>query len=74
MIAIQALTATLGVDKKIVWRLDHLRKLRNATDYSGDLIPESAVKECVAQGEALLAKAQIWLRKNKPRLLAPRGG
>jgi hypothetical protein len=30
-----------------------LRKQRNLTEYSGDLIPESAVTECLAQAQSL---------------------
>jgi hypothetical protein len=41
---IQLLSKTLII-------LDALRKQRNVADYSGDLIPESAAKDCILQAE-----------------------
>jgi hypothetical protein len=67
--AIQTLPTTLGVDSQTLIRLDHLRKQRNLTEYSGDLIPESAVTECLAQAQSLYAVTQVWLKENKPDLL-----
>ncbi len=40
IVAIESLVSTLGIDARVVARLDHLRKLRNAAEYSGDIIPE----------------------------------
>src|SRR6185437_10808358 len=51
--AIQTLPTTLGVDGQTVVRLDHLRKQRNLTEYTGDPIPESAVTECLARARSL---------------------
>lgn len=31
-----------------------MRKQRNVADYSGDIVPESAVKDCISQAEKLL--------------------
>jgi hypothetical protein len=62
--AIQTLQLTLGVDAKTIIRLDHLRKQRNATEYSGDLVPETAVTECLAQAESLREVALDWLKNN----------
>lgn len=39
-------------------RLDSLRKQRNLTDYDGELITESLLKECLDQAQALLAQAR----------------
>jgi hypothetical protein len=36
--------------------LDALRKQRNVADYSGDIIPESAVKDCIEHAEKLLVQ------------------
>jgi hypothetical protein len=69
IVAIQALAETLGIEERVIARLDHLRKLRNAAEYSGDIIPESAVAECVTQAEALHTRTLNWLRKHKPELL-----
>jgi hypothetical protein len=63
--AIQTLPTTLGVDSQTLIRLDHLRKQRNLTEYSGDLIPESAVTECLAQAQSLYIATQTWLKANK---------
>ncbi|MES2356679.1 MAG: hypothetical protein V4568_20235 [Pseudomonadota bacterium] len=38
--AIQTLPLTLGVEARVVVLLDALRKQRNLTEYSGDIIPE----------------------------------
>jgi hypothetical protein len=67
--AIQTLPTTLGVDSQTLIRLDHLRKQRNLTEYTGDLIPESAVTECLAQAQSLYIATQTWLKANKRDLL-----
>ena len=45
--AIQTLPKTVGVTAEQVIILDALRKQRNVADYSGDLVPESAVRACI---------------------------
>jgi hypothetical protein len=67
--AIQTLPTTLGIDSQTLIRLDHLRKQRNLTEYSGDLIPESAVTECLSQAQSLYAVTHGWLKENKRDLL-----
>jgi hypothetical protein len=67
--AIQSLQLTLGVGARMVARLDYLRKQRNVTEYSGDLVTDAEVAECVKQAEALYAFALSWLKKNKQDLL-----
>jgi len=62
---IQLLPQTLGTDKKTVIILDAMRKQRNIADYSGDIIPESAVVTCIAQAEALLNDFKKRLRMNE---------
>ena len=49
--------------------LDALRKQRNLSDYSGDLIPESATSECLSSALDLLAHVRAWLKANQPGLL-----
>jgi len=49
--------------------LDALRKQRNVADYAGDIVPASAVQECVTHAEALLSSVVGWLKANKPELL-----
>jgi len=67
--AIQTLPTTLGVDARTVVQLDALRKQRNLTEYTGDIIPESAVVDCLAQAQSLHALTLEWLKKNKRGLL-----
>jgi len=43
-------------------------KQRNLTEYTGDIIPESAVSECLSHAESLHAAAIAWLKKHKPNL------
>lgn len=49
--------------------LDALRKQRNVADYSGDIIPMSAVDECIKYAENLLHDIRHWLKDNKPELV-----
>ncbi len=67
--AIQALQLTLGLEQRVLVRLDALRKQGNATEYSGDMIPETAVAECLVRAEGLQAIAITWLKSNRPELL-----
>ena len=67
--AIQTLPLTLGLAPQTVQILDALRKQRHLTEYSGDLIPESAAAECVAQAKALQTWVAHWLKTHKPELL-----
>ncbi len=69
MTMIQTLSQTVGVDRQAVIVLDALRKQRNVADYSGDIVPASAVEECVSHAEALLDSVADWLIANKPELL-----
>lgn len=66
MTMIQALSQTIGLDKRTVIVLDALRKQRNVADYSGDTVPVSAVDECVSHAEKLLHVVTQWLKENKP--------
>ncbi|WP_258180507.1 hypothetical protein [Burkholderia multivorans] len=47
--------------------LDALRKQRNLSDYSGDVVPMSAVDECFDSAAALMADVKAWLVTNKPQ-------
>jgi hypothetical protein len=69
MTMIQTLSQTIGVDKRTVIVLDALRKQRNVADYSGDVVPMSAVEECVSHAEVLLKSVTDWLKENQPELL-----
>jgi hypothetical protein len=61
------LTIGLSTDRMIV--LDALRKQRNLSDYSGDLVTDPAVRECMSSAAALLNDVQTWLAVNRPDLI-----
>lgn len=69
MTMIQTLSQTIGVDRQTVIVLDALRKQRNVADYSGDVVPMSAVEECLSHAEVLQVAVHNWLEKNTPELL-----
>lgn len=50
---IQTLPKTLEITHAQMVILDALRKQRNVADYSGDLVTEAAVTECIAQAKSL---------------------
>jgi hypothetical protein len=58
---LQLLIKTAGVERETLIVLDALRRQRNVVDYSGDLVPESAVSECVSQAEYLIEQVQHWI-------------
>ena len=70
MTMLQTLNQTIGLDKQTVIVLDALRKQRNSSDYSGDIVPASAVEECVKHAQGLLEELRHWLKTNRPELLA----
>jgi hypothetical protein len=59
---IQSLVKTIGIEKDRMIVLDALRKQRNVTDYSGDLVEDAAVKECLEQAQDLLVLTIAWLK------------
>lgn len=71
MTMIQTLNQTVGLDRQTVIVLDALRKQRNVADYSGDIVPESAVRECVSRADALLNFVANWLEENKVITIRP---
>ena len=50
---IQTLPKTLEITHAQMVILDALRKQRNVADYSGDLVTEAAVAECITQAKSL---------------------
>ncbi len=69
MTMLQTLGQTIGLDKQTVIVLDALRKQRNVADYSGDIVPASAVTECLTHAENLFDDINHWLKDNKPKLI-----
>lgn len=65
--AIQTLSETIGLPVGRMIVLDALRKQRNLSDYSGDVVPMSAVDECFDSAAALMADVKAWLVTNKPQ-------
>ena len=63
---LQLLVKTAGVERETVIVLDALRRQRNVVDYSGDLVPESAVCECVSQAENLIKQVHHWISTHYP--------
>jgi len=61
---LQALIKTIGLDRETMVVLDALRKQRNVADYSGDIVTEATMNECIAQAEHLLIVVNKWLVEN----------
>lgn len=68
--AIQTLTISVGVAPAQVIVLDALRKLRNLSEDSGDLIPDAVAAECLASAQALQGHVLAWLKSHRPDLLS----
>lgn len=66
---LQSLVTSIGLDRDTMIVLDSLRKQRNVADYSGDIVSESAMRECITQSEKLLDTVVEWLKKNKSEFL-----
>ena len=66
---IQSLSKTIDLDSDTIIVLDTLRKQRNATDYSGHIVPESAMKECLSCAENLFHDVRHWIEEHKLDLL-----
>lgn len=58
---LQLLVKTVGLDRDTMVVLDALRKQRNVADYSGDIVSEPVMNECIAQAERLFAVIERWL-------------
>lgn len=69
MTMLQTLDQTIGIDKQTVIVLDALRKQRNVADYSGDMVPMSAVNECLSNAESLMLRVVDWLNIKHPELV-----
>ncbi len=64
MTMIQTLIHTINLDNKTMIVLDALRKQRNINDYSGDIMPQSSVEECILYAENLFDQVMHWLKNN----------
>ena len=66
---IQSLPLTLGVANEVWVVLDALRRKRNASDYTGDVVQPGMVSEATAQATGLLKALRAWLKAQHPDLL-----
>ena len=66
---IQSLPLTLALPNETWVVLDALRRKRNASDYSGDIVEPDMRAEGTRQAEALLKTLRTWLKSNHPELL-----
>ncbi len=66
---IQTLPKTIGLDRRTVIELDALRKQRNITNYSGDLVSEKEYESCASLATALALQINLWIKNNRPELL-----
>ena len=67
--AIQTLPLTVSLPQSQVILLDALRKQRHLADYSGDLVSDAAMTDCLKSALTLQAHVVHWLKTNKPDLL-----
>ncbi len=65
---IQTLPNTIGLDRDTMIVLDALRKQRNVADYSGDLVADNAVAECIGHAQQLWSLLNEWLNRERPDL------
>jgi hypothetical protein len=69
MTMIQSLPKTIGLAKERMVVLDALRRKRNASDYMGSYVDQSATDTCIAEAQLLLRDVQAWLVEHRPDLL-----
>lgn len=67
---IQSLPRTVGLDNGKMIELDALRKQRNITDYSGDLVSGKERQACIALASQLSDLVNQWLADNHPELIS----
>lgn len=67
--AIQTLPLTVGLENRTMVMLDSLRKQRNITDYSGDMVSTAVVEESLSQASALVERVESWLAEHRPELI-----
>ncbi len=67
--AIQTLATSVHLPSSKLIVLDALRKQRNLSDYSGDLVSDSASAECLACAIELLEHVRHWIRTHRADLV-----
>lgn len=66
---IQSLVHSIGLHNDERLLLDTFRVKRNAADYTGELVDEGSVTECIEAAVRLQETLVSWLRTNRPDLL-----
>ena len=66
---IQSLVHSIELDNDDRLLLDTFRVKRNAADYTGELIDEGSVVECIDAALHLQRQLQSWLEENRPDLV-----
>ena len=62
---IQTLPVTIGLDDERMIVLDRMRRMRNANDYSGDIVSEEEAAACIRSAQLLLTSLTDWLKQNR---------
>lgn len=66
---IQSLVLSIGLDNDERLLLDTFRVKRNAADYTGKLVDEGSVAECIEAAVRLQGTLIDWLTNNRPDLI-----
>lgn len=62
---IQTLPLTIGLYNEPMIVLDKMRRMRNANDYSGDVVSEQEAAACIRSAQSLLTSVTDWLKQNR---------
>lgn len=65
---IQSLVHSMSVDNDEMRLLDTFRVKRNVIDYTGDLVDEGSVRECLEAARRLRRHFDAWLLEHRPDL------
>jgi len=66
---IQSLVHTIDYPRESMVILDAIRQRRNGIDYSGDIVSEEMVRECIEQSTLLVASVDAWIAENRKELV-----
>jgi hypothetical protein len=67
---IQSLVHSIELDNDDRLLLDTFRVKRNAADYTGELVDDGSVADCIDAALSLQRQLQCWMEENRPDLLA----
>ncbi len=69
MTMIQSLPKSIGLSRQRVVVLDALRRKRNAADYMGSYVDQTATDTCISEAQMLLKDVESWLAEHRTDLL-----